>query len=195
MKNKHNPEKWMAVVVSDNHGDQLILTDLYSIYKDQATLFLHCGDSEADRSDSNWHNMVTVKGNMDHSEFPLSRMIEVEQDRILLTHGHKQRVKVGLNQLMEEGKEQGATIILFGHSHIPYCERQDGLLLLNPGSISLPKGPHPKSYALLSVTPDQFEIRFYNDRHQEIKGLGNVFSRKTNSLETKGQNEEGRTNG
>lgn len=38
-------------------------------------------------------------------------------------------------------------VLLYGHTHLQgFCER-NGILCLNPGSISLPKGGNPKTYA------------------------------------------------
>ena len=40
------------------------------------------------------------------------------------------------------------TVFLYGHTHLlGFCER-DGILCLNPGSVSLPKGSNPKSFAI-----------------------------------------------
>lgn len=40
-------------------------------------------------------------------------------------------------------------IFLSGHTHIPTAYNKDGIWLLNPGSPSLPKGGHPKTYGIL----------------------------------------------
>lgn len=40
------------------------------------------------------------------------------------------------------------TVFLYGHTHLfDFCNK-DGILCLNPGSASLPKGGNPKSYAV-----------------------------------------------
>lgn len=41
-------------------------------------------------------------------------------------------------------------IFLSGHTHIPTCDKKDGIYLLNPGSISLPKQNHPRTYGVLA---------------------------------------------
>lgn len=41
------------------------------------------------------------------------------------------------------------TAFLFGHIHLPVAEKQDGYYILNPGSVSIPKGGNPNSYAIL----------------------------------------------
>lgn len=40
----------------------------------------------------------------------------------------------------------GGDVFLFGHTHIPFCEKVGGVLCLNPGSVSLPKQDSPRSY-------------------------------------------------
>ena len=52
---------------------------------------------------------------------------------LLATHGHLDKIPTGFD------------CILSGHTHIPKCERVDGVLHLNPGSVSLPKEGNPKT--------------------------------------------------
>jgi putative phosphoesterase len=37
-------------------------------------------------------------------------------------------------------------VLLFGHTHIYLAEDRDGLFVLNPGSVSLPKGGRTNTY-------------------------------------------------
>ena len=37
------------------------------------------------------------------------------------------------------GKENNADIVMFGHIHVPVVEKSDGVTIVNPGSISLPR--------------------------------------------------------
>ena len=41
-------------------------------------------------------------------------------------------------------------ILMFGHTHVPMLKREDGVIYLNPGSISFPKNGNPPSYALMN---------------------------------------------
>ena len=36
--------------------------------------------------------------------------------------------------------------VLYGHFHTGFIDRQDGVLIGNPGSVSLPKNGTPRSY-------------------------------------------------
>ncbi len=40
------------------------------------------------------------------------------------------------------------SLFLSGHTHIPVIEERGGVVCLNPGSVSIPKGGFPKSYAV-----------------------------------------------
>ncbi len=55
---------------------------------------------------------------------------------LLATHGHLEKYPCGFD------------CILQGHTHIPKCEVVDGVLNLNPGSISLPKEGNDKTYMI-----------------------------------------------
>ena len=70
-----------------------------------------------------------------------SAIMHLEQvgDRLIyLHHGHKE-----LPPLVK------GTIVISGHTHIPVAEKRDGMIFINPGSVSLPKGGYPASYCLL----------------------------------------------
>jgi len=43
----------------------------------------------------------------------------------------------------------GKTVFIYGHTHLPVAEKKDGRYILNPGSVSIPKGGNPSSYAIL----------------------------------------------
>ena len=159
-----------CIVISDNHGDDSPLWDVLSIYEDEVDTFIHCGDSEAEASDPIWKRMRTVKGNMDGPFFPESQEICLGNKKVLVTHGHLESVKRSLKELTEEAQRKHADIVFFGHSHIPFCEKIEGVLYVNPGSISLPKGPEPeKTYARLSVDENQIRVDLFNENHHLIQ--------------------------
>lgn len=62
--------------------------------------------------------------------------------RITATHGH-------LFPLDPPPHSFPGDIYLFGHIHIPVIRQENGITLLNPGSITLPKENSPHTYALL----------------------------------------------
>ena len=74
-------------------------------------------------------------------------MLNLEGHRILLTHGHRYGVKNGLGGLLNRAAQEGADIVLFGHTHQPMTETVPSgtvlggvtidrpIRLFNPGSI------------------------------------------------------------
>lgn len=45
--------------------------------------------------------------------------------------------------------DEAAKIVLYGHTHISLIETKDGILYLNPGSISIPKGDKINSFCII----------------------------------------------
>lgn len=77
-------------------------------------------------------------------EFPITadyQMLPFDGYKIFVTHGHL------YDENLKWVGEQDA--VLFGHIHIPVAEKINGLLYLNPGSISLPKMESVPSYGVL----------------------------------------------
>ena len=74
-----------------------------------------------------------VRGNLDPPDFRLPETLEFEFGGVLVAMIHDSGPKKGRqNRLRRRFPE--AHVIVFGHSHIPWLDDEDGLLLLNPGS-------------------------------------------------------------
>lgn len=87
------------------------------------------------------NELLCVRGNCDTEvdqmvlDFPIMSdyAVMADGDRILyFTHGHKYGALNFPN--IKEGD-----IIVQGHTHVPMCEERNGILCVNPGSVSLPK--------------------------------------------------------
>lgn len=166
------------LVVSDSHGDRDILVDLAKRYTDKVDHLFHCGDSELTADDPIWQNFSVVKGNCDFEPFPESLLVETDADRVYLTHGHLVGIKSSLQTLIYKALEQEATIALFGHSHELGVMMEQGILLLNPGSILLPRGAYLEpTYAIIDSQPDQYTVEYYNRAHQLQPDLTRTFSK------------------
>jgi len=61
--------------------------------------------------------------------------IEFEGVGILVNHGHK----LTREGMVDLAKRYGARYFVSGHTHIPVLDRVDGVVLVNPGSPSIPK--------------------------------------------------------
>lgn len=52
-----------------------------------------------------------------------------------MTHGHIHGVKMGIYSLLKDAKAAEAQAVLYGHTHVADCRREEsGLWVLNPGS-------------------------------------------------------------
>ncbi|MFO7818928.1 MAG: metallophosphoesterase [Halanaerobacter sp.] len=96
--------------------------------------------------------LLAVQGNCDHlPQYPRERVIDLGEQRILLTHGKRYRIKLGLDNLYYKAQEIEADIVIFGHTHCRYAREEEGVLFFNPGSISQPKDSKGPSYGLLEI--------------------------------------------
>lgn len=114
----------MTQAVDTRHPDMIIhLGDLMS-------------DTEALASTYQKIPLVLVPGNCDGwTTHPLQKLIQVEGKKLLLSHGHIWQVKSRLDLALAAARQAGADVLLFGHTHIPLCRREeDGLWVMNPGS-------------------------------------------------------------
>ena len=95
--------------------------------------------------------LLCVRGNceaeVDQMVLPFPVMAEyarlfVDGLHIYATHGHH----ASPDNLP---KLQAGNAFLYGHTHLFEARKnEDGILLVNPGSVSLPKGGNPKTYAM-----------------------------------------------
>jgi len=129
-------------VLSDTHLQGLatggaVLEGLVARYFRDAEVILHAGDlvdpdvllGLSDRT------IYQVRGNLDppRRSLPQRRILELGGFRIGLMHGWGPADGVA-DKVMEAFRGEGLDCLVFGHSHLPCCERREGMLLFNPGS-------------------------------------------------------------
>ena len=152
------------IIVSDNHGATGALAQMLAFHQ-EADYFLHCGDSNLNPDHPLMTNVICVKGNTDfHYDYPLYQHVQLPTGgNIWVTHGHKQYVRHGATELMNDAKLQNPVpnIVLYGHSHRVNVEMTADILFINPGSIAEPRDGNPPSYAKLTVTDAEYKIEIY----------------------------------
>ena len=154
------------IVMSDSHGD---LESVKAVSEISADAIFHCGDSELSFEDSLLTNMHKVRGNCDFdSAFPSSVVVEVKGTTILAVHGHEHDVKGSALPLLYAAQECGADIVLFGHSHLYGAEMKDGILFLNPGSTTQPRGGNQPTYAEIQWGTVN-TVTFKNMEHETVE--------------------------
>lgn len=150
------------MVVSDTHGNYL--APLSCLDEDAGIeLIIHLGDEISDGrmlQSLTSIPVILVPGNCDpeareHRE--LCGMLGGQ--RIFMTHGDMYRVKSGLDALIRKAASEKAAVALFGHTHTPLVQKENGLLLVNPGTLmSTSKN---KTFAVLTVSKDSVSAEIF----------------------------------
>ena len=146
------------VAVSDSHGDFYHLNRVIELEPD-ADCFLFLGDRKKELDDIRClypdKVILSVRGNCDLSCDDKDTDIFIKDSRtIVFTHGHLYNAKKTKDELLQLGKRKHADMVLYGHTHIPDILYRDGIYLVNPGSIGMPKNGGP-TYAVIDFTPEQ----------------------------------------
>lgn len=132
----------LIAVVSDTHRDNYYLKKVRELIK-TADMLIHLGDNieDAESLKRDFKGEVyTVTGNCDFvGGYPLEQIIDANGIKIFITHGHKYGVKYDLGSLYFRAKELDVKIALYGHTHMAQIEEEDGIILMNPGSTSMPR--------------------------------------------------------
>lgn len=145
------------IVFSDSHGYSINLDKVIKMHQD-ANMFIHLGDGEIE-----FQNLVTmyphlkmyhVAGNCDYNSLHPNELI-LNADfniKIFATHGHRYYVKYSLEAIKSSAIENGCQIALFGHTHERFNSYEDGLYIMNPGSISCPRDTNKPSYGIIDIS-------------------------------------------
>lgn len=126
------------IVLSDSHGDAGAIRRILQHEKQiGAVVFLGDGIREMDDVIEEFPGLryYSVSGNCDfHSFSPREAVAPFEKVIVYYTHGHIHGVKYGTTAFAQAAKARGATLALYGHTHIPLCEQYETVTLFNPGS-------------------------------------------------------------
>ena len=93
--------------------------------------------------------IVNVRGNCDLcSTAPKEEELTVNNKKIYMTHGDLYNVKFGIGAIYNKAHELNADILLFGHTHAAFTDFENGLYIMNPGSL---RG-YEKTYGIIDIT-------------------------------------------
>ena len=145
-----------AIVLSDSHNNTASCERaIMSVGEKNINLIIHLGDiaRDVDYLESLYYpiKVVSVLGNNDFRDEACERVIDFDGHKLFICHGHTQGVSYGTEKLEATAREKGCEAALFGHTHQPTLRKcDDGLMILNPGSVSRPRGSRP-SFAVLET--------------------------------------------
>ena len=172
-------------VISDIHGSSNDLNTFIKIFnEEQGDLLVILGDilshgprnmlpegydpkSVIETLNQYKSKILWIKGNCDAEvdemvlDFQVSEsgVLYYSNRRIYLTHGHKHNEN-NMNLCSND-------ILLYGHLHVNFLKEKDGVIIGNPGSISLPKENTQKSYMLI----ENNEIAIFNLKKEKIMNI------------------------
>lgn len=143
------------LVISDSHRNSRVIEKVLRAQPTAIHVFF-LGDLAADIEDFEYifpeRRFYVLSGNCDYfSVFPSSGIENVGGKKIFYTHGHTLGVKSSTSHLLENAKAQGCEIALFGHTHVPLTLYEDGVWLVNPGSVSSPRDGGKPTYAVIDI--------------------------------------------
>ena len=142
------------LIVSDTHRKNDNYFKL--VERVHPDMVIHCGDSEGSEyalSQAAGCPVQIVMGNNDFfCDLPRELDFTVEGLRIWVTHGHNYYVSMNLETIKNEARHRGVDVVMFGHTHRPYLEEADDLVVLNPGSLSYPRQEGRRAtYAMMEI--------------------------------------------
>lgn len=92
--------------------------------------------------------IICIKGNCDAevdemiSEFEFNKniLLDINNKKFMFTHGHKYNI---------ENKVDNIDVLIYGHFHTGFIKKEDGVIYVNAGSITLPKNGTKNSYLVI----------------------------------------------
>lgn len=130
-----------VLVLSDSHSALSFMRLCIDRIKPDAIVHLgdHFDDAQAIQEEYPTATLYQVCGNCDRYRCPPDSPEVLVQPvfgaLMYMTHGHQHRVKQTLTFLLGSARASRAQAVLYGHTHVAECHREDdGLWVLNPGS-------------------------------------------------------------
>ena len=143
------------LIVSDTHGRNGGYLDILE-QSEKMDMVIHCGDVEGSEyliSESAGCKTVIVQGNNDYfSDLPREMIVQLGKYKALVTHGHAYYVNMGYEHLVREAKRRKVDMVIYGHTHRPVITEENGIIVLNPGSLTYPRQEERKyTYIIMEI--------------------------------------------
>ena len=148
-----------VLIISDIHGgyENLLKVldnekdfDLMLILGDILSGYSYICSEVADLLNNYNTKIISVRGNCDNSHLELLNfscdnpyiLTSIDNKLVFMTHGHL------YDEYHLPDYEMKFDVYIQGHTHVPMMKEEKGVLYLNPGSITNPRGMSEKSYIL-----------------------------------------------
>ena len=96
---------------------------------------------------------------------PISNVILPNNMRVFIHHGHLYSQEDCKKLLPKQ------SIVVSGHTHIPLLEKNDDIIFLNPGSISIPKENSLPGYAIINSDEKSVAISIHTLEGEKLKSI------------------------
>lgn len=164
-------------VISDTHipeRAESIPEIVFEVFQD-VDLILHAGDLVSLSVKKQLESMkptVCVQGNMDRYidlKLPQRKKLDLEGIKIGLTHGEVYP-RGDTQQLRYIGLEMDVEVLITGHTHWSFIKELPDMLLLNPGSPTVPRLSDP-SVMIIKIEDGQLDAKIVKIGDPACKAL------------------------
>ena len=141
-------------VFSDSHNSSYSM--IQAILDENPDCIIHLGDGikDCDKLSCFSIPIYSVCGNNDFGHLTdIEKLIEIAGKKLFLTHGHHYNVKNTFYSVIEKAKRINCDVLLFGHTHEPYCQKEGKMFIMNPGSIK-----YNNSYGIITIDKDRLNV-------------------------------------
>ncbi len=151
--------------MADSH-DCTALVQIAMVRAGDVDAWIHLGDMVSDADflrDRSGLPVYSVRGNCDVGVMqPEEDVLTLGGARLFVCHGHRYRVNISPYYAALRAEELNCHAALLGHTHIPTVEASGSVLVINPGSLRMPRGGSRRSFAVLDITDGDICVRMMN---------------------------------
>ncbi|NYB51623.1 MAG: metallophosphoesterase [Methanobacteriaceae archaeon] len=164
-------------VISDTHipeRAQKIPEKVFKVFRD-VDIILHAGDLVSPQVKDQLDEIaptICVQGNMDRYsglKLPQRKKFNLEGVKIGLSHGEVYP-RGDTQQLRYIGLEMKVEVLITGHTHWSFIKELPDMLLLNPGSPTVPRLSDP-SVMIIEIKADKLDARIVKIGSPTCKAL------------------------
>ncbi len=167
------------LIVSDIHGAKDSCEFVYNEFKNEKYDQILClgdilyhGPRNDLPNDYNPKGCIEILNKLKDDIIAVKGNCEAEVDQMVLSFKINDSYDFNFNDLsihLEHGHHLDLfsgkpNVIMSGHTHIPVLEKKNNIIYLNPGSITIPKGGFPRSYAIM----DEKKITILNLKNEVL---------------------------
>jgi putative phosphoesterase len=148
-------ENYLIGIISDTHGR--LPQSVSKVFK-KTDLIIHAGDIGDPQIIETLEKIAptrAVRGNMDMGQWagqlPRKETVKINHKGLYVIHDPY--------HLDINATAYTYHVVIYGHTHRPQVEKQEGILYVNPGSAVQPRHGYPPSVALLEIKGDAIKAR------------------------------------